>query len=196
MKHDLTKLSLGFKELEIHATEDQLLQFDMYISLLIEWNKKMNLTAIVQPERIIIEHFLDSLSILKESKIEDYGSIIDVGTGAGFPGIPIKIMKPNINLVLLDSLKKRTEYLKAVRKELGLGDVKIIHTRAEDLGVNPEYREKFDIVVSRAVAPLRVLCEYCMPFAKVGGLFISYKGPGAQEELELARPCIGQMGGE
>lgn len=195
MMHDLTKLISGCEDFDIDISKEQLFKFDRYISLLIEWNKKINLTAIVEPEAIIIEHFLDSLSIFRDDRIKQSKSIIDVGTGAGFPGIPIKIILPNIRLVLLDSLRKRTEYLKLVKNEISFDNVEIIHSRAEDLGVNSDYREKFDLVVSRAVAPLRILCEYCLPFVRVGGFFVSYKGPAAQDELEEARTCIQKVGG-
>lgn len=196
MEHDLSKLEMGIEELGIEITREQLQKFDRYIALLIQWNKVMNLTAIVEPEEIIVDHFLDSLSILKEVKFEGTISIIDVGTGAGFPGVPIKIMKPDIQIVLLDSLRKRTEFLSALRDELQLEDIEIIHSRAEDLARKEEYREHFDFALSRAVAPLNILAEYCMPFIKKGGLFISYKGPAAQDEMEKARKAMDILGGK
>ena len=197
MKYDLAKLVQGIRDLDMDVSEDQLLQFDRYISLLLEWNNKMNLTAIVEPREIIVEHFLDSVSLLKAmNRGEDHYSLIDVGTGAGFPGIPIKIMEPSIDLLLLDSLKKRVEYLKIVKDELNLKNTKVIHSRAEDLAGEANYREKFDIAVSRAVAPLNVLSEYCMPFVKIGGFFISYKGPAAEAELLSAQKAIQVLGGE
>ena len=140
MEHDLSKLKEGTQILNMDITDQQLGKFDKYISLLIQWNKKMNLTAITEPEEIIVDHFLDSISILNEINIEDHHSIIDVGTGAGFPGIPIKIMKPHVKLVLLDSLKKRTEFLKVVAEELGLSNIEIIHSRAEDLAREEKYK--------------------------------------------------------
>ncbi|MFY9278475.1 MAG: 16S rRNA (guanine(527)-N(7))-methyltransferase RsmG, partial [Caldicoprobacterales bacterium] len=163
MEHDLTKLKEGIQALKMDVTGEQLKKFDKYISLLVEWNKKMNLTAIVESDEIIVEHFLDSISILEEMTIENYHTIIDIGTGAGFPGVPIKILRPNARMVLLDSLKKRTEFLKEVSKELDLLDIEIIHSRAEDLARDEAYREKFDFVVSRAVASLNVLAEYSLP---------------------------------
>ena len=196
MEHDLTKLKQGVKALNIDITDEQLKKFDKYISLLIQWNKKMNLTAIVEPEAIIVDHFLDSISILGEMNVEDHHSIIDVGTGAGFPGIPIKIMKPHVKLVLLDSLKKRIEFLKAVAEELELYHIEIIHSRAEILAREENYREIFDFVVSRAVAPLNILAEYCIPFAKVGGYFVSYKGPAANKELLEAGKAINILSGQ
>lgn len=196
MEHDLTKLKKGIEALNIDITDEQLAKFDKYISLLIQWNKKMNLTAIVEPEEIIVEHFLDSISIFKVMDIEDHHSIIDVGTGAGFPGIPIKIAKPQVKLVLLDSLKKRTEFLKIVAEELNLNDIEVIHSRAEDLAREENYRENFDLVVSRAVASLNMLAEYCIPFVKVGGYFVSYKGPAAYKELQDAGKAIEVLSGQ
>lgn len=196
MKHDLTKLKQGVQALNIDITDEQLEKFDKYISLLIHWNKKMNLTAITEPEEIIVDHFLDSISILGEINMGEYDSIIDVGTGAGFPGLPIKIMEPHLNLVLLDSLKKRTEFLKVVTEELKLSNVEIIHSRAEDLARQENYRENFDLVVSRAVASLNILAEYCVPFAKVGGYFVSYKGPAADEELQESSKAIEILSGQ
>ena len=195
MVHDLTRLEQGLKSWDMDISKNQLLKFDGYISLLIEWNNKMNLTTILDPDDIIVDHFLDSLSILKIMDIED-SSIIDVGTGAGFPGIPIKIMKPETNLLLLDSLKKRTEFLKVVTGELNLHNIDIIHSRAEDLARKQDYREGFDLAVSRAVASLNVLSEYCIPFVKAGGYFISYKGPAAEGELIRAKKAIKELGGQ
>lgn len=196
MEHDLTKLKGGIQALKMDVTGEQLKKFDKYISLLVEWNKKMNLTAIVESDEIIVEHFLDSISILEEMTIENYHTIIDIGTGAGFPGVPIKILRPNARMVLLDSLKKRTEFLKEVSKELDLLDIEIIHSRAEDLARDEAYREKFDFVVSRAVASLNVLAEYSLPFAKVGGYFVSYKGPAADDELTEAGKAIELLSGQ
>lgn len=196
MYYDLAKLEQGVKSFGMDISKDQLLKFDKYISLLLEWNARINLTSIVEPEEIMVEHFLDSISILKEMNIKkDSYSLIDVGSGAGFPGIPLKIMEPNIDLVLLDSLRKRTEYLKILKEELNLKNVSIIHARAEDLAYESEYRENFDIVVSRAVAPLNILSEYCIPFTRRGGIFVSYKGPAAQEELFNAKNAIQVLGG-
>ncbi len=194
MKYDLSKLIRGLETLNFDISEGQLKKFDTYVSLLLEWNEKMNLTAIVDPEDIMVEHFLDSISILKEIDIGQNSYVIDVGTGAGFPGIPIKIMRPDIKIVLMDSLRKRTEFLEALKDELDLMDVEIIHSRAEDLGRNEGYREQFDIALSRAVASLNILSEYCLPFVKVGGTFVSYKGPAAHEELSNAHRAIKVLG--
>ena len=169
-------------------------QFDHYIGLLIEWNKKFNLTAITDPEEIIIKHFADSLSISNLFDLKQYHSVIDVGTGAGFPGIPLKICYPNLKLTLLDSLNKRIEFLNYVISELGLSDVECIHGRAEELGHNDCYSEKYDLCVSRAVANLSSLSELCIPFVKVGGYFVSYKGDKAKEEYQNAENAITLLG--
>ncbi len=169
-------------------------QFDHYIGLLIEWNKKFNLTAITDPEEIIIKHFADSLSISNLFDLTQYHSVIDVGTGAGFPGIPLKICYPNLKLTLLDSLNKRIEFLNYVISELGLSNVECIHGRAEELGHNDCYREKYDLCVSRAVANLSSLSELCIPFVKVGGYFVSYKGDKAKEEYQNAENAITLLG--
>jgi 16S rRNA (guanine527-N7)-methyltransferase len=162
--------------------------------VLLEWNSKMNLTAITDERDIIIKHFLDSVSCL-EFKTDFSGrKVIDVGTGAGFPGVPLKIVKPDIKLTLLDSLKKRTVFLADLMQRLNL-ECEIVHGRAEEMGVNPKYREKYDIVLSRAVASMNILLEYTLPFAKVGGYFICQKGPGVFEEAEEAKKAVEVLGG-
>ncbi len=196
MNHDLTRLSLGIKKLGMDVTQEQLSKFNCLLSLLLEWNKRMNLTAIVEPDKIIVEHFLNSLALFMVKDLKPCQSLIDIGTGAGFPGIPIKIMRPKVQLVLLDSLKKRTEYLRLVSHELGFTDLEIIHGRAEDIGKKEGYRENFDFVVSRAVAPLKILTEYCLPFTKIGGFFLAYKGPAAEDELIGSKNAIKILGGD
>lgn len=193
--HELGKLKEGLEKLGTGISTGQLKQFDRYISLLIEWNQKMNLTAIIKPEEIIVEHFLDSLSLINIGDMKDVSTLIDVGTGAGFPGVPLKIMMPHIRVVLLDSLRKRTEYLRNLKVELGLDNMEIYHSRAEDSGAKSDMRGQFDIAVSRAVAPLNVLSELCLPFVKDGGVFVAYKGPAAQDELSAARDAIKILGG-
>lgn len=193
MSPEIDKLRSALKEWNIDIDDIKLEKFDRYMQLLLEWNKKMNLTAITEPDQIVIEHFMDSISLLKLDIIEKYKNIIDVGTGAGFPGLPLKIMVPEIQIVLLDSLRKRTEFLQKVVEDLQLEGVSIIHGRAEDMGRREEYREKFDIVVSRAVAPLRILLEYCVPFVKLDGYFVSYKGPAAYSEIEEAQNALKEL---
>lgn len=169
-------------------------RLEKYSLLLREWNEKMNLTAITDPDEIVVKHFLDCLMIFKNSEIPKGASVIDVGTGAGFPGMVMKIARPDIKLTLLDSLNKRLVFLAEVLKELGL-TAEIIHARAEEGGKKPELRERFDISTARAVAKLNVLAEYCLPYVKVGGSFIAMKGPSAPEETEAAVRAIKKLGG-
>lgn len=184
----------GAEELNIALSESQVNQFLDYARLLVEWNEKMNLTAITDDEGIATKHFLDSLSALTTEQV--LGSVIDVGTGAGFPGLVLKIAKPEIELTLLDSLNKRITFLKEVSNDLGLDGIDFVHSRAEDGGQNVLYRGKFDTVVSRAVANMTVLSEWCLPFLKLGGYFLALKGPLADEELKDAKRAISILGGE
>lgn len=176
-------------------TEQQFDMFNDYYQLLVSWNEKMNLTAITEYEDVLTKHFLDSLSLIKIIDLNDFDSAIDVGTGAGFPGIPIKIMYPNINVLLLDSLQKRIGFLDTVISELGLEHIDTIHGRAEDLAKADAYREKYDVCLSRAVSNLSSLSELCLPFVKVGGCFISYKSDKAEEEMAEAANAISILGG-
>lgn len=169
--------------------------FYRYYELLVEWNEKINLTAITEEDEVATKHFLDSLNAAK-GIAKDGMEVIDVGTGAGFPGLPVKIANPGIRLTLVDSLNKRINFLNEVVSELGLKDVTTVHSRAEEMGINKNHREKYDLCVSRAVANLTTLCELCLPFVKVGGMFVSLKGPKAAEELEEAKKAIGLLGGE
>ena len=169
-------------------------KFNKYLKLLQEWNNKINLTAITEKEEIELKHFYDSLTISKY--IKSGSSLIDVGTGAGFPGIPLKIKDESIKLTLLDSLNKRLIFLEEVEKELGLKNVQNIHGRAEDYGKDKKYREKYDYATSRAVARLSVLVEYLLPFVKVGGFCICMKGPNIEEEIKEAEKAIRVLGGE
>ena len=168
-----------------------------YYELLIEWNEKINLTALTAPEDVALKHFTDSLMLLRYIAIEKDArlSIIDVGTGAGFPGLVLKIARPDIRLTLLDSLQKRLTFLDTVCQALGLGDVELIHSRAED-GARTQLRDSFDIAVSRAVASMNTLCEYDMPYVKIGGRFIAMKGKDAECELANAENAITQLGGK
>ncbi len=168
--------------------------FYRYYELLTDWNEKINLTAITEEEQVAVLHFLDCIKGT-EDLIKDNVSVIDVGTGAGFPGLPIRINNPSIRLTLVDSLNKRINFLNEVLSELGIDDVLTIHSRAEELGKDAKHREKYDVCVSRAVANLTTLCELCLPFVKKGGLFVSLKGPKAYEEAEEAKKAISLLGG-
>lgn len=182
-------------QMGISLQEAQLEQFMTYLSLLLEWNEKMNLTAITEPREVVLKHFADCLSLVPWVEWKKGLRVIDVGTGAGFPGLPIKLACPEITLTLLDSLQKRIGFLQEVGSRLGLHDVEYIHSRAEDGGQNPLYREKFDLCVSRAVANLSVLAEYCLPFIKVGGRLAALKGPDAAAEAEQAKGALKKLGG-
>lgn len=186
----LGELCKDFYALDKVAAE----RLEKYSNLLIEWNNKMNLTAITDPDEIIIKHFYDCLLFLKYVDIPQNASVIDVGTGAGFPGMVLKIARPDIKLTLLDGLNKRLTFLQEVSKELGL-EVETLHSRAEDGGRKPEYREKYDIATARAVARLNVLSEYCLPYVKQGGSFVAMKGPAAPEEMEGSASAIKKLGG-
>lgn len=170
-------------------------KFELYSNFLLEWNKKINLTAITEPRKIAIKHFLDSLSMLKYVDLPKEARVIDVGTGAGFPGVPLKILKPDIELTLVDSLNKRVVFLNSLLEKLELKS-EVIHNRAESLAALPEYRESFDIVTSRAVALMNILAEYCLPFAKVGGIFVALKSSNVDFELKDSKSAINILGGE
>ena len=173
---------------------EQAEQFFEYMNLLIEWNEKMNLTAITEPTEIIEKHFIDSLTIL--NKIDNNQKVVDVGTGAGFPGIPLSIMNPTLKITLVDSLNKRLIFLQEVVAKLNLKNIEIVHARAEEFGQNKKYRENFDIATSRAVANLSTLSEYLIPLVKVGGKVISMKASEAQEEINQAQKAIDVLGGK
>lgn len=186
----------GLEALGICLNEFQLKQFMRYYALLVEWNSFMNLTAITEYEEVCMKHFLDSLSLCKALDCTQELTVIDVGTGAGFPGIPLKIAFPNLSITLLDSLGKRVNFLKEVIGALGLEGIEAIHGRAEDYAKPNMLREQFDVCVSRAVANLSSLSEYCIPYVKVGGLFISYKSEKLAEEKAAAEHAVSLLGGE
>ncbi|MCR5144369.1 MAG: 16S rRNA (guanine(527)-N(7))-methyltransferase RsmG [Lachnospiraceae bacterium] len=196
MTYNLTNFKNGLKELNIELTDSQLDQFIKYYEMLIEKNKVMNLTAITDFDEVIEKHFLDSLSLIKVKDLHTRTNVLDLGTGAGFPGIPLKIAFPELHITLMDSLNKRILFLQDVIDELGLENIEAIHGRAEEAAKNKNHREKYDLCVSRAVANISTLCEYCLPFIKVGGEFISYKSGNIDEELESAKKGIKILGGK
>lgn len=183
------------EKLGLSIENDKIKQFEKLAELLVEQNKTMNLTAITDPDGIAVKHFADSISVLNAAKFDEKAKVLDVGTGAGFPGIPLLIMRPDLDLTMLDSTAKKLKYVANTVEELGL-TANVLHTRAEEAGQSKEYRETFDIVCSRAVAALNVLCEYCLPFVKVGGVFVAMKAAKAQEEIEGAKASIKLLGGQ
>ncbi|MBE5857030.1 MAG: 16S rRNA (guanine(527)-N(7))-methyltransferase RsmG [Lachnospiraceae bacterium] len=190
-----TKLLLeGLEELNITPTKEQVNRLLRYYELLIEWNEFMNLTAITDYEEVLIKHFVDSATIVKVLS-PGKEKIIDVGCGAGFPGLPLKILFPELRMTLLDSLNKRVQFLNEVIKELELTEIEAVHGRAEDFAKNKEYREQYDLCVSRAVANLSTLSEYCLPFVKTGGSFIAYKSEKGSAERDEAENAIKILGG-
>ena len=188
------EMSKKSKILGVRFSVEQIEQFYKYMNLLIEWNEKMNLTAITEPKEIILKHFIDSITILKY--IDDNSKLVDVGTGAGFPGVPLSIMNPTLKITLVDSLNKRLIFLQEVVKDLNLKNIEIVHARAEEFGQNKNYREKFDIATSRAVANLATLSEYIVPLVKIGGKIISMKASNAKEEINDAQKAIEVLGGK
>ena len=193
---NVNTLIRGLDTLNIKISHEQINMFMMYKELLLEWNKKINITSIEEDDEIDIKHFLDSLSPMKTNLFHDNIRVLDVGTGGGFPGIPLKIMVDNMNMVMLDSLNKRVNFLNEVINALNLKETTAIHGRAEDFGQELKYRESFDVVISRAVASLNVLSEYCLPFAKVGGYFVAMKGKDVEDELKDAVKAINILGGK
>lgn len=200
MNYDLTSFEKGLEQLSITLSGEQKQQFLTYYEYLVEKNKVMNLTAITEYEEVITKHFLDSLAVVKTScfKSEKLAGkrLIDIGTGAGFPGIPLKIAFPELEILLLDSLNKRINFLNEVTEMLGLTNINTVHGRAEDYAKQKGYRESFDFCVSRAVANLSTLSEYCIPFVKPGGCFISYKSGSVDQELIQAEKAVKILGGQ
>lgn len=192
--NNLELLKSGIESFNLDASNEKLEKLKKYRDILVEWNQFMNLTGIEDEREVYIKHFLDSLSAVTNGYINDNVSLIDVGTGAGFPGMPLKVCLDNMKLTLLDSLNKRINFLEEVANQLDLKDIKFIHGRAEDFGKDEEYREQYDIATARAVAGLPVLMEFCVPFVKVGGYFICLKGPNANLELEESKEAMEVLG--
>ena len=192
----LEELQASAEKFNVKLNDKQLKQFDTFYSLVVEWNSKINLTAITGSGDFAVKHIIDSISIWNDEKLQNVNTVIDVGTGAGFPGIPLKIYRPHIKITLLDSLAKRINFLKVVVEALNLENIELIHSRAEDAAHSPELRETFDLAVSRAVAKLNILAEYCMPFVKVGGYFAALKGSNVKEELQDAKGAVKVLGGK
>ncbi len=204
--YDTSQFQRDLEALEVRLTEEQIQQFLIYYEMLAEWNQMMNLTAITEYDEVMKKHFIDSISLVKaydvkaSNQVDTFHSfenvkMIDVGTGAGFPGLALKIAYPNLKVTLLDSLNKRIQFLDAVIERLNLQEVETVHGRAEDFAKPNQLREQFDVCVSRAVANLSTLSEYCLPFVKVGGRFISYKSEKISEEIEAAGKAISILGG-
>ena len=196
MKYNFEKLTTELEKLSVTLTEQQLEQFELYYDMLIEKNKVMNLTAITEFDEVLEKHFLDSVSLIRAVDLQQPLKVMDLGTGAGFPGIPLKIVFPNLKITLADSLNKRVLFLQEVIQALGLTDIEAVHGRAEDLAREKSQRQQYDLCVSRAVANLSTLSEYCLPFVKIGGKFVSYKSGDCNEEVTNSKSAVFLLGGK
>lgn len=193
---DIRKLLFEEAEkISISLSDEQLLKFQKYLELLVETNEKVNLTAITEPKEVVMKHFIDSIALFSVCDVKENAKVADVGTGAGFPGVPLKITRDDIDLTLIDSLNKRLVFLDTLCNEIYI-KVKLVHMRAEECGKNKDFREKFDVVTARAVAALNTLCEYCLPLVKVGGKFIAMKSLKTDEEVKNAKKAIELLGGK
>lgn len=191
--HKLIRLA---QESHLSLSDTQAEQLDLYMELLLEWNQKMNLTGITEPEEVYVKHFIDSLSVLQKDWIPEEAKVIDVGSGAGFPGLPLAIVRPDLTVVYADSLQKRLRFINEVIEKLNIKQNILVHGRAEDLGRDKAHREQYDLAVARAVAPMAILAEYTLPFVKPGGSLIAWKGPKASEEIREAEAAIRKLGGK
>ena len=189
-------LERGARQLGITLLPDQISRFELYADLLVEWNRMFNLTRITEPEEMVTKHFLDSLTCLSAIDFSHNARVMDVGTGPGVPGIPLKIVRPDISLVLLDSVRKKLTFLDEVVRMLQLTDVKTVHARAEDVAHDPTHRERYEVVTARALGKLHQLAELCLPLARTGGVVLAMKGPDVGEEVEESRRAIGLLGGK
>ena len=196
MKYNFEKLIIELEKLSVTLSEQQLEQFELYYDMLIEKNKVMNLTAITEFDEVLEKHFLDSVSLIRAVDLQQPLKVMDLGTGAGFPGIPLKIVFPNLKITLADSLNKRVLFLQEVIQALGLTDIEAVHGRAEDLAREKSQRQQYDLCVSRAVANLSTLSEYCLPFVKIGGKFVSYKSGDCNEEVTNSKSAVFLLGGK
>lgn len=185
---------LAYENIELSSEQIDL--FEKYRDLILEWNERIDITAITEDKEIDEKHFIDSLSVFRHIEIPSHAKLVDIGTGGGFPGVPMKIFDPSVDLTLVDSLNKRIVFLEEVIDKLSLTSAQAIHARAEEIFRKEEYREKFDIAVSRAVAPLPTLLEYCLPAVKVGGIFLAMKGPSVDEEIRISQPALDALGGK
>ena len=196
MEYNFDKFIHELEQIHVELSEKQLEQFRIYFEMLVEKNKVMNLTGITEWDEVLEKHFLDSISLIRAVELNKELTVMDMGTGAGFPGLPLKIAFPNLQVTLADSLNKRVLFLQEVIDALGLTGIEAIHGRAEDLARNKEYREQFDLSVSRAVANLSTLSEYCLPFVKIGGQFVSYKSGECDEEVAASKSAVFLLGGK
>lgn len=189
-------LEKTFVDLKIQYDEKTLRKFETYMQMVLEWNQKVNLTSITNESEFVVKHFVDSIACVEHPALSGAKKIIDIGTGAGFPGIPLALIYPNIEFVLMDSVNKKLIIVKEILTKLGLENVRLVHGRAEDLAHKKEHREQYDICVSRAVAKLQILSEYCLPFVKTGGYFIAYKGLEIEQEIQDSLKAIAVLGGQ
>lgn len=185
----------GAALLGMHLTDRQVETFEWLTRTLLEWNQRMNLTAVREPSDVAVKHILDSLTALQATSFPDGARVLDVGAGAGFPGLALKVVRPDLRLALLDSTRKKLTFVDHVIETMGWTDAETLFGRAEELGRDPRHRERYDVVMARAVAAMRILSEFCLPFARVGGVFLAMKGPGVNEEMRPARSTVQRLGG-